>query len=84
MKQHALRQTIDKMSWNNIPVPLKEIITQIAEHSIRQELKHFSRKITSNERIIQLQKELHSQQESIILSVLEARASAQELIHREH
>ena len=46
------------MSWNNIPIPLKELLKNIIDYELINETKGNKWKFDTNERVIELQKKL--------------------------
>jgi hypothetical protein len=54
-EEHSLTQHLEQTGWNNIPLPLKELLSEIVKQVVRQDVVGIQRKFTVNERIQKLQ-----------------------------
>ena len=59
---NQLKNSFEKMSWNNIPIPLKELLKNIIDYELSDETKGNKWKFNTNERVIELQKKLRTVQ----------------------
>lgn len=73
-KNHMLKQSFAKTSWNNIPLPLKELLDKIVQNVVFAEGRECKRKTLVNERFIKVQQTCDKLKERIKLVLQESRA----------